>query len=291
MVRDPQLRAQFDGPGKRRLRQSYVWMAVGIFAVTAGAALAYGSGTAQADSATGSAGVGHHQKHTAGPSRSTRPPAVKAANSASAKSKSRASVRVNAAGDSPLTVQDKAIDEQDKAIAAQEKAFNNSARIAVFDFATLPPEVNSNRLYSGSSSAALLDAASAWNDLANGLNGAAQGFDRASHGLSSATWAGPVSAAMSNAASSYAGWLSARAGQAENAATQASAGAQAYEAAFVAGVPPSVIAANRSQLAQLAAVNVFTGNIPAIAATEAMYLGMWAQDVGGMLNYHPAAKP
>ncbi len=260
-------------------------MGAGIVAFGVGAALAGGSGTAHADSTgTGHSGVAHHQKRASAPampSRTTKP-------------KNRttvAGVRVKAVVDNPLAEQDKAIAEQDKAIAAQEKAFNNSARIAVFDFAALPPEVNSNRLYSGSSSAALLDAASAWNDLANGLNGAAQSFDRASHGLSSATWAGPVSAAMSNAASSYAGWLSARAGQAENAATQAAAGAQAYEAAFVAGVPPSVIAANRSQLAQLAAVNVFTGNIPAIAATEAMYVGMWAQDVGGMLNYHPAAKP
>lgn len=268
--------------GKFRAR---IWMGAGIFALGVGAALTTGAGAANADSAgTGHSGVAHHQKRASAPSKPSQ----------AAKPKNRttvAGVRAKAAVDNPLTQQDKAIAEQDKAIDVQEKAFNNSARIAVFDFATLPPEVNSNRLYTGSSSAALLDAASAWNNLANGLNGAAQGFDRASQGLSSAAWAGPVSGAMSSAASAYSAWLSAQAGQAENAAAQAAAGAAAYESAFTTGVPPSVIAANRAQLAQLAAVNVFSGNIPAIAATEAMYLGMWAQDVGGMLNYHPASKP
>ncbi|GAA2774053.1 PPE family protein [Mycolicibacterium pallens] len=267
--------------------RAYIWLGAGIFALGMGAALAGGSGTAHADSTgTGHSGVAHHQNHQQRTAGSAKP-------SGTAKPKSRtvAGVRANAAGDSSLTEQDKAIAEQDKAIALQEKAIDNNARIAVFNFATLPPEVNSNRLYSGSGASAMVDAASAWNNLANDLNGAAQGFDRASHGLSSATWAGPVSTVMANAASSYAGWLSARAGQAENAAAQASAGAAAYESAFVAGVPPAVVAANRAQLAQLAAVNVFSGNLPAIVATEAMYAGMWAQDVGGMLNFHPASKP
>ncbi|MCV7217189.1 PPE family protein [Mycobacterium crocinum] len=262
-----------------------IWMGAGIFALGVGAALTTGAGDASADSTgTSHSGVAHHQKRASAPSTPSR----------TTKPKNRttvAGVRAKAVVDNPLTEQDKSIAEQDKAIAAQEKAFDNNARIAVFNFATLPPEVNSSRLYSGSSATAMLDAADAWNNLANGLNGAAQGFDRASQGLNSATWAGPVSAAMSNAASAYSGWLSARAGQAENAAAQASAGAAAYESAFNAGVPPSVIAANRAQLAQLAAVNVFTGNIPAIAATEAMYLGMWAQDVGAMVNYHPTPKP
>jgi PPE-repeat protein len=39
-------------------------------------------------------------------------------------------------------------------------------------------------------------------------------------------------------------------------------------------------------LAELAATNFFGQNIPAIAATEAKYLEMWAQDVGAMFGYH-----
>ncbi|BBX06343.1 hypothetical protein MAIC_11460 [Mycolicibacterium aichiense] len=269
--------------------RTYIWMGAGIFALGVGVVIAGGSGTAHADSTgTGHSGAAHHQKRASLQSTKQSTP------SQATKPKNRttvAGVRTKAVADNPLTEQDKAIAEQDKAIDAQEKAFNTNARIAVFNFNALPPEVNSNRMYSGSDSAALLDAASGWNNLANGLNESAQGFDRASRGLSSATWAGPVSAAMSNAASSYAGWLSARAGQAESAATQAAAGAAAYESAFLAGVPPSVVGANRAQLAQLATINVFTGNLPGIVATEAMYAGMWAQDVGGMLNYHPAAKP
>lgn len=174
-------------------------MGAGIFALGVGAALTTGGagGDASADS-TGtshSGGVAHHQKRASAPSTPSR----------TTKPKNRTTVaggvRAKAVVDNPLTEQDKSIAEQDKAIAAQEKAFDNNARIAVFNFATLPPEVNSSRLYSGSSATAMLDAADAWNNLANGLNGAAQGFDRASQGLNSATWAGPVSAAMSNAAS------------------------------------------------------------------------------------------
>ena len=43
-------------------------------------------------------------------------------------------------------------------------------------------------------------------------------------------------------------------------------------------VPPAVVAANRAQLATLVATNVFGQNTPAIAATEAQYAEMWAQD-------------
>ena len=50
-------------------------------------------------------------------------------------------------------------------------------------------------------------------------------------------------------------------------------------------VPPPVIAANRTQLASLTATNVFGQNTPAIAANEAQYGEMWAQDATAMYSY------
>ena len=50
-------------------------------------------------------------------------------------------------------------------------------------------------------------------------------------------------------------------------------------------VPPPVIAANRSLLAALVATNFLGQNTPAIAAPEAQYAEMWAQDAGAMYDY------
>src|ERR1700744_4314472 len=50
-------------------------------------------------------------------------------------------------------------------------------------------------------------------------------------------------------------------------------------------VPPVEIAANRAQLASLVATNILGQNTPAIAATEALYGEMWAQDAAAMYGY------
>jgi PPE-repeat protein len=63
------------------------------------------------------------------------------------------------------------------------------------------------------------------------------------------------------------------------------ASAAAYETAFAMTVPPPVIAANRAQLAALVATNILGQNTPAIAATEAHYGEMWAQDAAAMYGY------
>ncbi|WP_141769458.1 PPE domain-containing protein, partial [Mycobacterium tuberculosis] len=73
--------------------------------------------------------------------------------------------------------------------------------------------------------------------------------------------------------------------QAEQAATQARAAAAAFEAAFAATVPPPLIAANRASLMQLISTNVFGQNTSAIAAAEAQYGEMWAQDSAAMYAY------
>ena len=46
-----------------------------------------------------------------------------------------------------------------------------------------------------------------------------------------------------------------------------------------------MIAANRVLLATLVATNFFGQNTPAIAATEAQYMEMWAQDAAAMYGY------
>jgi PPE-repeat protein len=79
--------------------------------------------------------------------------------------------------------------------------------------------------------------------------------------------------------------MSATATQAEHAAVQAAAAATAYEMAFAATVPPPVIAANRSLLISLIATNILGQNTAAIAATEAHYAEMWAQDAAAMYGY------
>jgi PPE-repeat protein len=80
-------------------------------------------------------------------------------------------------------------------------------------------------------------------------------------------------------------WLNNTAAQAEKTAALAKAAAAAYELAFAMTVPPAVIAANRSLFMALIATNFFGQNAPAIAATEAHYGEMWAQDATAMYGY------
>jgi PPE-repeat protein len=153
------------------------------------------------------------------------------------------------------------------------------------DFATLAPEINSARMYAGPGSGPMLAAASAWNGLSAELRSAALSYGSALSALTSEEWLGPAAAAMAAAAMPYVAWMNTTAAQAEQAATQAEGAAAAYEAAFAATVPPPVIAANRAQLATLIATNVLGQNTAAIAATEAQYGEMWAQDAATMYGY------
>jgi PPE-repeat protein len=160
----------------------------------------------------------------------------------------------------------------------------------MLDFAALPPEVNSTRMYSGPGSGPLLAAAAAWNALAAEIRSAATSYDSVIGELTSADWYGPSSASMLAAAAPYMAWLNATAAQAEQTGMQASAAASAFEAAFAMTVPPPVVAANRILLANLVATNVFGQNTPAIAATETEYAEMWAQDAGAMNGYAIASN-
>lgn len=153
------------------------------------------------------------------------------------------------------------------------------------DFGALPPEVNSGRLYAGPGSAPLVAAASAWSGLASELSSAADGYQRVVTTLHAEEWLGPASTLMIEAVAPYLAWMRAAAAQAEQAASQARAAAAAFETAFASVVPPPLIAANRAQLASLIAKNVYGQYGAAIAALEAQYAEMWAQDARAMYSY------
>lgn len=153
------------------------------------------------------------------------------------------------------------------------------------DFGAFPPEINSARIYAGPGSAPMLAAASAWSGLAAELRSAAAGYQAEITGLTGEDWMGPAASMMAAAAAPYIMWMETTAAQAEQTATQAKAAAGAFEEAHAMTVPPPVIAANRAQLATLVATNFLGQNAAAIAATEAHYGQMWAQDAAAMYGY------
>jgi PPE-repeat protein len=153
------------------------------------------------------------------------------------------------------------------------------------DFGAFPPEFNSARIYAGPGSGPMLAAASAWDVLAAELGSAASTYSSVVTSLAEGSWLGPASASMAAAATPYVDWMSTTATQAEETGYQARAAAAAFEAAFAMTVPPAEVAANRAQLAALVATNVLGQNTPAIAATEALYGEMWAQDAAAMYGY------
>jgi PPE-repeat protein len=136
----------------------------------------------------------------------------------------------------------------------------------------------------------MLAAAAAWQSLAEELTSAASGYGSVVSSLAGGPWTGPSSMSMAAAAAPYVTWLSATGDQAQQTAAQAAAAASAYESAFAATVPPPLIEANRSLLAALVATNVLGQNTPAIAATEALYAEMWAQDATAMYGYAGASS-
>jgi PPE-repeat protein len=153
------------------------------------------------------------------------------------------------------------------------------------DYGLLPPEVNSGRMYTGPGAGSLLAAAAAWGELATEVHSTAAAYQSVISTLTSGPWLGPSSVALTAAAAPYVGWLQSSAAHSELAASQAVAAAAAHETAFAMTVPPPMIAANRALLAALLATNFLGQNTPAIAATEAEYFEMWAQDASAMYAY------
>jgi PPE-repeat protein len=157
------------------------------------------------------------------------------------------------------------------------------------DFGTYPPEINSLRMYTGPGAAPMLTAAQAWQGLAAELHSAASSYQSVVSGLTAGPWLGPASASMAAAAATYVTWLNATAAQAEETAAQAKSAAAAYQTAFTSTVPPQMVAVNRSRLTTLVATNLFGRNTQKIAANEAQYAEMWAQDTAAMYGYAGSA--
>ena len=153
------------------------------------------------------------------------------------------------------------------------------------DYGVLPPEINSARIYSGPGSGPMLAAAHAWDTLAVDLNSSAAAYRSVIANLTVDGWQGLSSVTMANSVAPYVAWMQNTAAQVEQSATQARTAAAAYQSAFAGMVPPPLITANRTQLASLVASNFFGQNSPAIAATEAAYEEMWAQDSQAMYTY------
>src|SRR6202451_1223940 len=161
--------------------------------------------------------------------------------------------------------------------------------MTVVDFGALPPEINSGRMYAGAGSGPLVAAAAAWEGLASQLGSAATSYRAVVSDLTAGPWVGPSSLSMAAAAAPHAAWVSTTATAAEQPASQLTSAIAAYEAAFTATVAPPIIAANRTSLAELVATNIVGQNTPAIAATEAQYAEMWAQDAAAMYGYAGAS--
>ncbi|BBX22379.1 PPE family protein [Mycolicibacter terrae] len=157
------------------------------------------------------------------------------------------------------------------------------------DYAMLPPEVNSGRMYAGPGSGSLMAAATAWSGLAAELSTASANYQEVISELAGEVWQGPAATSMASAAAPFVHWMATTAAQAERAATQVRAAAAAYEAAFAATVPPPLITANRTRLAALMTTNTLGQNTAAIAATQAEYGEMWAQDAAAMYSYASAS--
>jgi PPE-repeat protein len=160
----------------------------------------------------------------------------------------------------------------------------------MLDYGSLPPEINSGRMYAGPVSGSMLAAAAAWDERAADLYATAANVASVISELTSGPWLGASSAAMASAAAPYSAWLNATAAQAEQTGAQAKAAAAAHATAVAMTVPPAVIAANRAQWATLIATNIFGQNAPAIAANEAHYAEMWAQDAAAMHGYAAASQ-
>jgi PPE-repeat protein len=129
----------------------------------------------------------------------------------------------------------------------------------------------------------LLTAAEAWRQLAIELGQTAADYRSTVAGIS---WQGPSATAMTLSTLPYIAWLHTTAVKATQMSMAATTMASSFAATQTAVVHPSVVTANRTLLAHLIATNFFGINLPAIAATEAQYMQMWAGNTTAMLGYH-----
>jgi PPE-repeat protein len=128
----------------------------------------------------------------------------------------------------------------------------------------------------------LLAAANVWRQLAIELQQTAADYASTVAGI---PWQGPSATAMTLSTIPYVSWMQTTAAQAAQMSMAAITMASSFVDTEAAVVHPSVVTANRTQLAHLIATNVFGINFPAIAATEAQYMQMWAGNATALLGY------
>ncbi len=145
-----------------------------------------------------------------------------------------------------------------------------------------PPEITSALIHSGPGPGSLLTAANAWRQLAIELGHTAADYASTVAGI---PWQGPSATAMTASTLPYVAWLHTTSLQAAQMSMAATTMASSFAVTQAAVVHPSVVTANRTLLAHLIATNLFGINFPAIVATEAQYMQMWAGNTTAMLGY------
>lgn len=156
------------------------------------------------------------------------------------------------------------------------------------EFITWPPEITSALIYSGPGAESLMEASGAWQRLGVSQEEAARAYASALSSLIE-SWHGPSSVAMVQAVEPFIAWLHTSAQQCQQMTFSAQAAAAAFTSTHSAVVPPSAISANRTLLAKLLATNGLGRNLGAIAATEAQYQDMWANNSAALFRYQASS--
>jgi PPE-repeat protein len=156
------------------------------------------------------------------------------------------------------------------------------------DFGILPPEITAALIHSGPGAGSWAEASGVWQQLAIELEDSLPGYGSVLSSLADA-WGGPSSMAMIEAVEPYLAWVRTTAQQCEQLASSAQAAAVAFELASRTMVFPVEVSANRTRLAELLATNWFGSSLPAIAATEDEYEGMWFNNSAAMYRYEAAS--
>jgi PPE-repeat protein len=152
-----------------------------------------------------------------------------------------------------------------------------------------PPEFISTLIHSGPGAGSLIEAAGAWQRLAVELENSVSTYASTLSSLIE-SWDGPSAMAMVQSVQPYLLWLRETAQQSGQMATSAEAAASAFTTVRSTVVHPSVVAANRTRLAQLLATNRFGTNTAAIAETENEYQTMWANNSAAMTRYQASSS-
>jgi len=155
-------------------------------------------------------------------------------------------------------------------------------------FITLPPEITSALIHSGPGAGSWLVASRAWERLGTDLEDSIRDYAPVLSSLTEA-WHGPSAAAMTQAVGPFVTWLRTTAQQCQQLSLSAQVAAAAFGSTLASVVHPSVVTANRAQLVHLLATNAFGMNLPAIAATEAQYQVMWANNSSAIFRYQAAS--